>query len=159
MHVCMHVCIAYTHYYPLPFIMAYILLSLILCHFVSMYICIHTYIHTKHMCETTTQNQHIKLMSACMHTHILHGMHTHIHSYTHTYAVSHNCFYYTSKKDCALPDDNHTYAHTVYIHTYLAGLQWAPAGRQVTETCHLLADLQADLLAGLYHGAKSFRVQ
>jgi hypothetical protein len=39
------------------------------------------------------------------------------------------------------------------------GLPWAPAGRQVTETCHLPADLPADLPAGLYHGAKSFRVQ
>ncbi len=36
--------------------------------------------------------------------------------YIHTQSVCHNCFYYTSKPECAIPDDNthtHTHAHTV----------------------------------------------
>ncbi len=33
--------------------------------------------------------------------------------YVYTYIVSQNCFYYTSKPECAIPDDNHTYIHII----------------------------------------------
>jgi hypothetical protein len=72
-----------------------------------------------------------------IHTYIHVGIptHTHIHKHTHTrprvqthtveyithrlnlkkrtqrQSVSHNCFYYTSKPECAIPDDNDTQRH------------------------------------------------
>jgi hypothetical protein len=45
----------------------------------------------------------------------------HVFTHTTTYTVSHNCFYYTSKPECAIPDDNDTYTYSVlyrYVHTY-----------------------------------------
>ncbi len=38
-----------------------------------------------------------------------------IYIYIYIYSVSHNCFYYTSKPECAIPDDN----IYIYIHTHM----------------------------------------
>ncbi len=134
MYVSMYFCMC--TYYAKNVVAAFVCVVAAVVFSLSVYVCIHIYLyayaHTYFVHTYTYMHTHIHLHACvsvsvrlsyflCEHAKMLFiyiyiYIHTHIYIHTGTlaYTVSHNCFYYTSKPECAIPDDNCT-----YIHTYL----------------------------------------